>query len=234
MGKLSGLDPATLKAFESYLGLPQDGSWDPELEKRVGSYQMLLGQTPGETADMGQWEALTGALRQRGEAFGSPADSTPAQDPAYQAFMREAGARESEILDEIRFRTEQNSREINRRAAGFQAEKAEATVNAGMKKDVGTKRIRDDYSGRGFGGENSARSLEVGQLTNEIDTGLGQTIGGIDEQRMNFEAGQRDALAEATRRLNADANSLYRRRVDEDFAARKRISDEQNQRAYGG
>jgi len=234
MGQLSGLDPATLKAFESYMGLPQDGTWDPELAKRVAGYQQLLGQTPGQTDDAQQWEALTGQLAARGAAFADPGDSTAAQDPAFQTFMRNAGARESEILDEINYRTEQNSREINRRAAGFAAQKDEATTNAGLQRQQGTERIRDDFAGRGFGGANTGRTQADNQLNTQIDTGLQQQTGQIDEQQMSFNAGQRDALSEATRRLNSDANSLYRRRVDEEFNARERISKDQNQRSYGG
>ena len=156
------------------------------------------------------------------------------QDPGYQAFLREASARESEILDEIAYRTEQNTREINRRAAGFAAERADVQANAALQTDQGTRRIRQDYADRGFGGGSSARDQQVGDFVGGIQQETQQRLGGIDQEQLNFTAGQNDALSEARRRLNSDANALYRRRVDEDLNARKRISDAANQRAYGG
>lgn len=233
MGLLNALDPATIKAFERYLGKPEDGIWDDDLAGTVGAYQQLLGQTPGQTDDAGQWAALTGKLKERGDAFTQPLDGVPAQDPGYQAFMRSAGAQESEILDEIGYRTEQNSREINRRAVGFSAERAETQQNANVSKTQGTQKIQESYADRGFGGANSFREGDTQQLTGNVDRETQQRIGGIDEQQLQFNAGSRDALAEATRRLNGDANSLYRRRADEEFNARQRISDAQNTRAYG-
>lgn len=234
MGQLSTLSPAVIRAFESYLGQPVDGTWDPELASKVGAYQQLLGQTPGQTDNADQYGALVSKLQERSAAFSTTPDSTPAQDPAFQAFMREAGAKESEILDEIRYRTEQNSREINRRAAGFAAQKDEAQTNANTAKQQGVQRIQQQYADRGFGAQSSSKDQEQGQLASNIDTQTQQQIGGIDEQQLNFNATNRDALAEATRRLNADANSLYRRRADEELNARQRVSDAANTRAYGG
>ncbi len=180
MGKLNTLDPATIAAFENFLGLSQDGKWDPELEKKVAGYQTMLGQTPGQTDDMGQWEALTGALRQRGAALTPGADSTPMQD-----------------------RTEQNTREINRRAAGFQMDKANAKET-----------ISNDYADRGFGGANTSREGDIGKATTEID-----------KDQFNFETQQRDALAQATRTAQGDIQSLYRQRADEELNARQRIGE---------
>lgn len=248
MGAIRDLDPGTLKAFETYLGLPADGAYDDELGKRIESYQMLLGQgTPGQTANDSEYSALVKALQDRSAAFGSTGDPTPMQDTGFQSFLRNAGASENEILDEIRFRTEQNSREINRRAAGFAADRAEAVsgfdrerTGLGQERDSGTKRIGADYSNRGFG-ENSFQQGDVNELNTDIDRRLGdvqgrqaQTLGGIDQQELEFKAGQNDALAEATRKLQQDAAALYRRRADEDLAARDRIGQRQAQGVYGG
>lgn len=232
MGSLNTLSPATIRAFETYLGLPEDGTWDPELAAKVGAYQSLLGQTPGQTDTHDQYAALVSKLQERHAAFNTVPDPVPAQDPAFQAFMRSAGAQESEILDEIRYRTEQNSREINRRAAGFAAEKAEAEQNVGMQRETGTRNIRQDYADRGFGGASSAREQQLGQLNEQLNTGLQQRLGSIDEQQMNYNVTQRDALAEATRRLGSDAASLYRRRVDEELAARNRVAQRQLETTY--
>lgn len=202
MGKLNTLDPATIKAFETYLGLTADGQWDADLEKRVGNYQSMLGQTPGQTDTPDQYAALVSALQRRGDAFGPGADTTPMQDAAFQAFLRESGARESELLDEIRYRTEQTTREINRRAAGFALEKEQATGA-----------VRQNFGDRGFGGTNTYRDSKIGEVSTDID-----------RQQLDFEANQRDALTAAARNTQSDVNALYRRRVDEELDARNRIA----------
>jgi hypothetical protein len=97
VGKLNTLDPATIKAFETYLGLNVDGQWDSDLERSVGRYQTMLGQTPGQTDTADQYAALVEALQKRAAAFGPGADTTPMQDAGFQAFLRESGARESDI-----------------------------------------------------------------------------------------------------------------------------------------
>lgn len=204
MGKLNTLDPATIKAFETYLGLNADGQWDPDLGRSVGRYQTMLGQTPGQTDTAEQYAALVEALQKRAAAFGPGADTTPMQDAGFQAFLRESGARESELLDEIRYRTEQTTREINRRAAGFALEKEQATGN-----------VRSGFAERGFSGAgaNTFQDRKVGEVTTDID-----------RQQMDFEASQRDALTAAARNSQTDINALYRRRVDEELDARNRIA----------
>lgn len=234
MAQLSTLDPATLSAFQSYLGMPVDGAWSPELASRIGAYQGLLGQTQGQTDSPDQWSALVSQLQQRGAAFGQNAlDPVPAQDPAYQLFMRNAGAQESEILDEIRYRTEQSNREINRRAAGFAADKQDVQDNTNAAKTQGTAKIGADYADRGFGAAASARDQEVGTLVGNADRSAQQQIGGIDQNQLESTAGNRDNLAEATRRLGADANSLYRKKADEELAARNRVLQGQLEQRYG-
>jgi hypothetical protein len=234
VGSLSSLDPATIKAFETYLGKPADGVWDPDLENAVGAYQALLEQTPGQTDTPEQYSSLVSKLQERYSAFGETPDAVPAQDPAFQMFMRNAGAQESEIMDEIAYRTTQNNREINRRAVGFEAQKAEAQENVDKAKEQGTEKIQNDYADRGFGGVNSFRENEISTLRGNLDDQAQQTLGGIDETKLSFEAGSNDNLAQATRSLGGDARSLYRKRADEEFNARQRVSEAQNARAYGG
>lgn len=156
---------------------------------------------------------------------GGPLDPVPAQDPAYQLFLRNSGAQESEILDEIKYRTEQNSREINRRAAGFAAQKADAETNAGISK----QRVGADFADRGFGSVNTARDQQM----SNIDTATQQQIGNIDQQQLEYTANSRDALASAVRSLGSDAASLYRKRADEELAARNRIAQRQLDTTYG-
>lgn len=210
MGALSGLDPATIKAFETYLGLPVDGVWDGELASRVGGYQTLLGQTPGQTRDAAEWEALTAALKRRGEALSPSADPVPMQDIAFQTFLRESGARESELLDEIQWRTEQSTREINRRAAGFELDRENTR-----------QKIQTDYRERGFGNKSSFRDRDEGRATTEIDN-----------QQLGYEAGVRDDLQAALRNAQSDINSLYRRRADEELAARQRVGQRTANETY--
>lgn len=156
---------------------------------------------------------------------GGPLDPTPAQDPAYQLFLRNSGAQESEILDEIRYRTEQNSREINRRAAGFAAQKADAEASGAVAK----QRIGADFADRGFGSGNTARDTQQGY----VDQSTQQQIGNIDQQQLEQTASSRDALAGAIRSLGSDAASLYRKRADEELAARNRIAQRQLETTYG-
>jgi hypothetical protein len=213
--------------------MPADGTWDPELASKVGAYQSLLGQTPGQTDNPEQYASLVDQLQQRHSAFNTVPDAVPAQDPAYQAFMRQAGAQESEILDEIRYRTEQNSREINRRAAGFAAQKEEVQQNTNTAKTQGAQKIQQDYADRGFGGASSNKEQAVNTLTGNLDIQAQQQIGGVDQTQLEQTAGSRDALAEAARRLNSDANSLYRKRADEELAARNRVAQAALNRSYG-
>ena len=44
-----------MRAFETYLGLPVDGTYDPELAARVEAHQGLLGQTP---ARLTAWSSI--------------------------------------------------------------------------------------------------------------------------------------------------------------------------------
>lgn len=154
-----------------------------------------------------------------------PLDAVPAQDPAYQLFMRNSGAQESEIMDEIRYRTEQNSREINRRAAGFAAQKADAEASGAVSK----QKIGADFADRGFASGNTARDQQQGN----VDQSVQQTIGNIDQQQLEQTAGSRDALANAVRSLGSDAASLYRKRADEELNARNRVAQRQLETNYG-
>lgn len=169
--------------------------------------------------------ALAPQLAAQQEIPVGPLDAVPAQDPAYQLFMRNSGAQESEIMDEIKYRTEQNSREINRRAAGFAAQKADAEANAGVSK----QRVGADFADRGFGSGNSARDQQFGN----IDMQTQQQIGGIDQQQMEYTANSRDSLAGAVRSLGSDAASLYRKRADEELNARNRVAQRQLDTTYG-
>lgn len=234
MGALRDLDQNTLKAFETYLGLNADGVYDDELGKRLEAYQGMLGHgTMGQTADENEYAGLVNALQQRHAAFNTSADPTPMQDTAFQAFLRNAGADESKLLDEIRFRTEQTNREINRRAAGFAAQKAESQQAFGTERTAGTKKIRDDYSARGLVGA-SAQGNEEQTFLTDIGQRESRMLGDLDQQQMDFEAGQRDALSEATRRLRGDISDIYRRRTDEELNARDRVAARQGERTYGG
>jgi hypothetical protein len=172
------------------------------------------------------------AQEQAQQNFGA-LDPVPAQDPAYQLFMRNSGAQESEIMDEIKYRTEQNSREINRRAAGFAAQKADAEANATASKEQGAQKITQDFADRGFGGAATARDQQLGTLTGNIDRSTQQQIGNIDQQQLEQTASSRDALAGAIRSLGSDAASLYRKRADEELAARNRIAQRQLETTYG-
>ena len=137
MGMLDQLDSGTIMAFQRMLGLPLSGKWDPETKSRVESYQTILNQTPGTTVDTPEeagketeWQKLVGAITARDVSFNRAVDSTPAQDLANQAFMREAGAQESEIADEIAFLTKQNARDKNLRVLGADEDRATADRNS--------------------------------------------------------------------------------------------------------
>lgn len=210
MGQLSTLDPATIKAFETYLGLQPDGVWDPDLEKKVGQYQTMMGQTPGQTDNHEQWSALVSQLQARGSAFGNAPDSVPAQDPAFQAFIRNAGAKESELLDEIQYRTVQTTREINRRAAGFALDKENAQTAT-----------TNDFNDRGFGAGTASRDRKLGEISTNIANDQNQ-----------YEAGQRDSLTNSVKGLQGDINSLYRSRVNEELDARERIGKKAAQQTF--
>lgn len=216
-----------IRALEEWLGLPVDGVFDPTLDNRVRGYQALLGhKNPGELSDMGEYNNLVQALQARITSM-RPADSVPMQDTAFQAFMRNAGAEEASILDEIRYRTEQNSREINRRAAGFAAEKEET----GKEFDQRMRAKTADFTGRGFIADGtSAEQMQQAELGEQ----RGAALGGIDQQQMEFEAGQNDALSAARRQLMGDVQGIYRKRADEELAARDRIGRQAAEAVYGG
>lgn len=206
--------------------------FDPELDAKVKGYQALFGQTPGELSGPADYDRLVQGLQSRAQTF-TAGDPLPLQDTAFQAFMRNAGAQEGSILDEIRYRTEQSQREINRRAAGYQADRSETNQQFDTQTREGTNRIRGDFSARGLIG-----SSAQGQQTTDLRTDLGQkraaALGGIDQSQMEFETGQRDSLSEARRALMGDVQDLYRRRVDEEFNARDRIGRAAAEATYGG
>lgn len=233
MGMLSELnDPATYAAFQRMLGLPQTGTYDPETKARVESYQAVLGQTPGQTNDMGQWEALTGALQKRDVSFTGAVDSTPAQDLANNAFMRESGALESEIIDEIAYRTSQNSADVNMRAQNRKTDLETANTNAAAARTDNARRVGADYASRGFA-SNSGSINEIANNDANIDRGLADQTLGIERTRSEGDRQGADALATASRNLYGEGNRLYRRRADSIMKAGGSLSDANNQRAYG-
>jgi hypothetical protein len=120
-----------------------------------------------------------------------------------------------------------------RRAAGFAAQKADAEANATASKEQGAQKITQDFADRGFGGAATARDQQLGTLTGNIDRSTQQQIGNIDQQQLEQTASSRDALAGAIRSLGSDAASLYRKRADEELAARNRIAQRQLETTYG-
>ena len=232
-------NPEEIKKIEAQLGLAPDGQWDPDLEGRISAYQQILGQDVGQTADNdggAQWGALMGIINQRGAAFGPGGDPTPMQDTGFQAFLRNAGAAEADILDEIRERTAQTTREINRTAAGHQAERGDMEAEYSNQETalneqarIGKQRINKDFSNRGFVGS-SAEGYEQGEVDRSaaIDRShllqkKGANLGQLDQKFMEGQTQRRDALAAATRTLRGDVLSLYRQRGDEELKARDRI-----------
>lgn len=232
MGMLNTLDPATYAAFQRMLGLPQTGTYDPETQARVESYQTILSQTPGQTNDMGQWEALTGALQKRDVSFTGAVDSTPAQDLANNAFMRESGALESEIIDEIAYRTSQNTADVNMRAQNRKTDTETANTNAAAARTDNARRVGADYASRGFA-SNGGSIDEIANNDANINRGLGDQIKGIDQAQTEGDRQGADALATASRNLYGEGNRLYRRRADSIMKAGGSLSDANNQRAYG-
>jgi len=232
MGMLNTLDPATLAAFQRQLGLPQTGTYDPETAARVESYQQILGQTPGQTDNMGQWEALTGALTARDVSFTGAVDSTPAQDLANNAFMRESGALESEIVDEIAYRTSQNTSDVNMRAQNRKTDTETANTNAAAARTNNARRVGADYASRGFA-SNSGSINEIAANDANIQRGLDDQILGIDRTQAEGDRQGADALATASRSLYGEGNRLYRRRADSIMKAGGTLSDANNQRTYG-
>lgn len=221
-----------IRALEEWLGLPVDGVFDADLDNKVKGYQALFGQTPGELRGPEDYDRLVQGLQSRHVTSGGN-DPLPLQDTAFQAFMRNAGAEEGSILDEIRYRTEQSQREINRRAAGFQADRSETNQAFDTQTREGTQNIRGDFSARGLIGS-SAQGAQTSDLLTQLGQKRAAQLGGIDQSQMEFETGQRDALSESRRALMGDVQGLYRRKVDEELAARDRIGRQAAEATYGG
>ena len=230
-------NPEAIKHWERTLGLPDDGSYDPELQQRIESYQLLLGQTPGQTKDGhedggAEWGALNQLLTDRANSNTNlSSDNAPMRDTAFQAFLRESGAQEAQLLDEIRYRTEQSTREVNRRAAGFEAERSEVKQNNEASLQAGTRNIKSDFENRGIL-QSSMQQEHTGRLAENINRQQSQQLGAIDENAMNFNVGQRDALATFARQARGDIAGLYRRRVDEEMNARDRVRLNDGQMKY--
>jgi hypothetical protein len=214
------------------LGLPQTGTYDPETKSRVESYQTILGQTPGQTNDMGQWDALTGALTARDVSFTGAVDSTPAQDLANNAFMREAGAQESELMGEIAYRTSQYTSDVNMRAQNRKTDTETANKNAAAARTDNARRVGADYASRGFA-SNSGSINEIAANDANIQRGLDDQILGIDRTQAEGDRQGADALTTASRNLYGEGNRLYRRRADSIMKSGGTLSDANNQRAYG-
>ena len=239
MGKLSELDKPTVAAFQRMLGLPQTGTYDPETQARVESYQTILNQTPGTTVDTPEeagketeWQKLVGAITARDVSFNRAVDSTPAQDLANQAFMRESGALESEMIDEIAYRTSQNTSDVNMRAQNRKTDTETANTNAAAARTENARRVGADYASRGIA-SNSSSLDEIARNDAEINRGLGDQIKGIDQAQTEGDRQGADALATASRNLYGEGNRLYRRRADSIMKAGGSLSDANNQRAYG-
>jgi len=242
MGNLAqwaATNPDQVRNLEENLGLTADGSWDPELEKKIGQYQMMLGQTPGQTSDSDggkEYTSLINTIQQRGAALRPGGDSTPMGDPAFQMFLRNAGATEADLLSIIEERTLQSSREITRHAAGLKADIQDTEDAFGRKEQElanteqqGVKKIGEDYSNRGLVGASAQGNdvqnfqTDIGLQRNDVLGDKAATLGKLRTSGLDYAAGNRDALAAANRGTYSDIGALYRKRADEELAARDRI-----------
>lgn len=231
--------PDQVRNLEENLGLTPDGTWDPELEKKIAQYQMMLGQTPGQTSDTDggkEYTNLIQTIQSRGAALRPGGDSTPMGDPAFQMFLRNAGATEADLLSVIEERTLQSSREITRHAAGLKADIEDQEADFGRQAqdltaqaEKGAKKINTDFSNRGFVGS-SAEANQVGEFQEDIgrqqadlEGDKAATLGKLRTSGLNYAAGNRDALAAANRSTLSDVSALYRKRADEELLARDRI-----------
>ena len=122
-----------------------------------------------------------------------------AADPAYQAFLRSSGLHEAQLRDEIQYRIDSTNKQINRRAAGYEDQKSDAT------RDVGR-----GYDARGLY-QSGARMADQADASADVD-----------RQRLEAEATQRDSLEQQQRGLDAQINALARSRAEEEVAARGR------------
>lgn len=242
MGNLAAwaqTNPDQVKNLEQSLGLPPDGTWDPELAKKIESYQLMLNQTPGQTSDTDngkEYSNLIQTIQARGAAMQPGGDSLPMQDSTFQMFLRNAGASEADLLSVIQERTLQSAREINRHAQGIKADIADQEAAFGLKdqnlnqtEQQGVQKIGQDYSNRGLVGA-SAQGNEVGQFQQDVGNQRASlagdkaaTIGKLTTNNLDYAAGNRDALAAANRGTQSDIFSLYRKRADEELKARDRL-----------
>ena len=122
-----------------------------------------------------------------------------AADPAYQAFLRSSGLHEAQLRDEIQYRIDTTNKQINRRAAGYEDQKSDAT------RDIGR-----GYDARGLY-QSGARMADQADASADVD-----------RQRLEAEATQRDSLEQQQRGLDAQINALARSRAEEEVAARGR------------
>jgi hypothetical protein len=131
------------------------------------------------------------------------------QDAAYMAFLRQMGAEEANIKNEIQARVETSQRAVNRAAAGYSQQKKEATRNTAL-----------GYEDRGFtGGGIAAKAVDEAGAK-------------VDYDRQQYESGETDAIQEANRKAQVQLSDLARQRTEQEFAARRRIGEGRAQQVY--
>ncbi len=200
-------DPATTKALQRRLGLPETGVWDEGTDAAMAQFQTSQGRDVnwGLTGNANEWEGLNAALAQR-----APEDANPAmQDAAYAAYLRQMGVQQANIRNEIQARTEAVQRAINRNAAGYEQQKSEKTRDIAL-----------GYEDRGL----SSSGARMQDQT--------KAAASVDYTRQQGEAEQTDALAAANRTAQGSLAELGQRRVEEERAARTRLGQSRAQQVF--
>lgn len=131
------------------------------------------------------------------------------EDPAFLAFLRMSGVSEANLRNEIIFRTEAAQRAVNRAAAGYEQQKAQAGRNIGL-----------SFEDRGLG--NSGEQFRQ----------QGESAAGIDYNRQSNEAQSNDALSLANMQAQNSLAELAQKRVEEEMAARERVGAKRAQQTY--
>lgn len=207
-GRLNA-SPATVKAMQKNLGLPETGVWDEATDQAYSNWAQGEGYDPnfGMNNDAENWNTVQAALNQRGmgNAPGNPA----MEDPAYQAFLRSMGVQQANIKNEIIARTEAVQRAINRNAAGYEVQKKDKQRSIGL-----------GFEDRGLGNSGAQYRQQS------------EAAAAVDYDRQQSEASQHDALDAANRAATQSLAELGQRRAEEEIAARNRIGQRRAQQTY--
>lgn len=139
------------------------------------------------------------------------ASRSPAEDPAFLAFLRAAGAEEGELGAEVNYRTSQLRRQERRRLPVF-AHQIEA----------GQEAIANDYEDRGFFGSGAR---QVAQFRQRRD---------VMQDQGEFQADIGDKISDLNYNAALGVAKARRGVADEGLLARNRIAVEGAQGGYYG